>query len=108
MRPEGHPKPPNASSGTLKYNGEDLLLTRGRDIYDFSRLTVQKLYRAKELNDSILPPGAAHLVRASLDGKRFEKFHDAVRAKYCISSLLYDQCYSKLIRRRNHRKSFFL
>ncbi|CAF1380402.1 unnamed protein product [Didymodactylos carnosus] len=57
------------------FKGEDLLLTRGRDIYDFGRLTLRKLYSPKELNDSILPPGNKRYVRPPLDEERFELFH---------------------------------
>lgn len=57
------------------HGDKDLLATRGRDIYDFSRQTLRILFTAKELSTHILPPGRSHLARPPLDTERFNKFH---------------------------------
>ncbi|CAF1679353.1 unnamed protein product, partial [Rotaria sordida] len=57
------------------YEGKDLLITRGRDIYDFARKTLNILYTPKELSTCILPPARRHLARPALDPERFNLFH---------------------------------
>jgi hypothetical protein len=57
------------------HEDKDLLITRGRDIYDFAIQTLKILFTSTELSTSILPPSRSHLARPALDTERFNKFH---------------------------------
>ncbi|CAF1373290.1 unnamed protein product [Didymodactylos carnosus] len=82
----------------VMHNGQNLLVITSRNISDYGRKVLQRLFTKDEIMKSILPPGQKHNIRQAFDENRFNVLHDAIRSKYRIKQINYDECYYSLVR----------
>ncbi|CAF1389510.1 unnamed protein product [Rotaria sp. Silwood1] len=96
------------------YNNINLTRIRAKNVGDYGRQVLRKIFSDEELISSILPPEGQQYARKPLDVEKFEFLHNALRSKYHIAADRYDEFYNKLIRlklaeflsneRKRHRK----
>ncbi|CAF4411241.1 unnamed protein product, partial [Didymodactylos carnosus] len=80
------------------YNGRDLLKMIVKDPRQYDRDLLKILFTPKELVNSLIPPGQKQNKPPPLPQDRLDILHEAIRAKYRIAKLKYDNFYTLYIR----------
>ncbi|CAF2120973.1 unnamed protein product [Rotaria magnacalcarata] len=70
------------------------------DYGGYARQVLRIIYSSYELQNSILPPGRAHLASSPLEKDRFKLFQTAMRYKFKLDSTNIGLFYHSLLRRK--------